>query len=37
MVDLPRAIYLKETPLDADLLLAGFRETADPGFSTIPA
>jgi hypothetical protein len=37
MVYLPRAIYFKETPLVADLFLAGLREAADTGFSTIPA
>jgi hypothetical protein len=28
MVHLPRAIYFKETPLDADLFLAGCRAAA---------
>jgi hypothetical protein len=36
MVHLPHAVYFKETPLDADLFLAGHRE-ADTGFATIPA
>jgi hypothetical protein len=36
MVHLPRAIYFKEKPLDADLFLAGYRET-EPGFARIPA
>jgi hypothetical protein len=37
MAYLPRAICLKETPLDADLFLVGCQEAADTGFSTIPA
>jgi hypothetical protein len=37
MAYLPRAICLQEMPLDADLFLAGCREAADTGFSTIPA
>jgi hypothetical protein len=37
MVHVPRPIYFKETPLNADLFLAGRREAADTSFSTIPA
>jgi hypothetical protein len=31
------ARFISKTPLNADLFLAGRREAADTGFSTIPA
>jgi hypothetical protein len=37
MVHLPTRFIFKDMPLDADLFLAGLREAADTGFSTLPA